>query len=153
MLARRVLPVHQERMKRLEQLEVASEGRPLPAQALLRAFLEPFVAMRVETGSDRAPLGKLMAWLWIERDLYPRPPALFEDVIARFAAAACQGRDDLKPGEAAERLDHAMGATSLLMHRSDRDASTSTEARLDRLISFLAAGLETPGHWHPGAGR
>ena len=144
-------------MKRLEQLEVASEERPLPADALLRAFLEPFVAMQVESEGDGTLLGMLMARLWIERDLYPRPPALFEDVITRFSAAACQGRRDLKPEEAAERLGHAMGATAQMLHRSESDAASpqpgEIEARLDRLITFLAAGLESPGQALEGGGR
>ena len=156
-LARRVLPLNQEQLKRLEQLEMAVAGGPLPTRELLEAFLAPLVALRAELGDHTAPFGNLMAWLWIERDLYPRPPALFDDLLSRFADAACQGREDLEPDEAAERLEYAVGATSQVLQHASGDSSLAElreiEARLDRLVSFLAAGLEMPGRLRPGESR
>lgn len=160
-MARRVLPLNQERLKRLEQLETLAENGALPTRPLLRAFLEPFIAMQVELGERTAPFGKLMARLWLERESAPPPPLGFDDLVARFSTAACRGRNDLKPAEAAERLEYAVSATARMLHRA-RAAGTGAQGagaeddesaadRLERLIEFLAAGLETAGSRRPGA--
>jgi hypothetical protein len=153
-MARRVLPLNQERLKRLEQLEFLDQDGPLPTRTLLRAFLEPFIAMQVELGERTAPFGKLMARLWIERESAPPPPLGFDDLVERFSKAACRGRDDLKPSEAAERLEYAVSATARMLHHAraaGTDDDDSAADRLERLIGFLAAGLETPGSRRPGA--
>ncbi len=154
MVARRVLPLNQERLKRLEQLQSLPEKAPLPPRALLRAFLEPFIGQQIELGERTAPFGKLMARLWIEREEMPRPPLAMDDLVAQFAAAACRGRNDLERAEAAERLEYAVSATVRMLHRArttKTDDEDTAADRLERLIPFLAAGLETPGSQRRGA--
>lgn len=153
-ISRRVLPLNQERLKRLEHLEFSPANIMLPSQALLRAFLEPFVVMQVELGERTSPFGKLMARLWIEREQLPRPPLAFDDLVTRFAAAACRGRTDLLASEAAERLEWAVSATARMLHGARATGSEAVEPaadRFERLIAFLAAGLDAPGSQGPGA--
>jgi len=152
-LARRFAPLNQERLKRLEQLEVAAGDGPVPPRGLLEAFLAPVVAMRAELGEHAPLLGSLMAWLRIEseRGAEGIPKRYFEDVKRRFASAACRGRDDLDLEEAIERLDYAVGAMGHVMVNegfatsAGAGVTTALLARVDRLVDFLAPGFAARG--------
>jgi len=157
-LGRRIAPLNQERLKRLEQLEVAAGDNPLPPRELLEAFLAPVVALRTEFGGNVPLLGSLMAWLRIEseRAAEGMPSRHFEDVKRRFASAACKGRDDLCPEEAVERLDYAVGAIGRVMvdegfaTNAGAAVTTALSDRVDRLVAFLTPGFAARGTRHGG---
>lgn len=152
-LARRIAPLDQDRLKRLEQLELAAGDGPVPPRALLEAFLAPVVAMRAELGDHVPLLGSLMAWLRIESEAGTEgiPKRHFAAVKRRFASAVCRGRDDLDLGEAMERLDYAVGAVGHVMvsegfaTSADTGVTMALFARLDRLVDFLAPGFAARG--------
>lgn len=158
-LTRRIAPLNQERLKRLEQIEMAAGDGPVAPSALLGAFLAPVVAMRVELSEHAALMGSLVAWLRIESELGSEgiPRHHFEDVKRRFAFAACRGRDDLSVEEAVERLDYAVGAMGRVMvnegfaTRAGAPVTTALSERLDRLVAFLTPGFAARGMGdHPG---
>lgn len=150
-LVRRIAPLNQERLKQIERLEAAAGEGPVPPRALLAAFLTPVLAMQTELRERAVPFGSMFAWLRIEseRGSGLRPHRHFEEVKARFAAAACRGRDDLGPDEAMERLDYAIGAMGHELVNQPSDASEAGQAeffqRVERLLDFLAPGLAARG--------
>jgi len=160
-LLRRIAPLNQERLKRLEQLEVAAGDGPVPPRALLEAFLAPVVAMRADFAEYVPLLGSLMAWLRIESEPGTEgfPSHHFEDVKRRFASAACRGREDLGLDEAVERLDYAVGAMGHVMvtegfaTSAGAAVTTALSERLDRLVAFLTPGFAARGARNGGEGR
>ena len=140
----RLAPLLEEHAKRREQLSAHGGGAPIPAEEIVRAILEPMAALHRAPGHVQAPLGRLMAWLWVERDVHA-PPRALDESLARFAELACRGRDDLEPTEAFERLEYATGAAARVFHGDREPRGEAIEARLERLVQFLAAGLASPG--------
>lgn len=153
-LVRRIAPLNQERLKRLERVELAAGDGPVSPRALLEAFLVPVVALREELGEHVPPLlGSLMAWLRIEseRGTEAIPRRYFEDVMQRFGAAACKGRRDLSLDEAIERLGYAVGAVGHVIVNegfaacADVEVTAALSERLDRLVAFLEPGFFARG--------
>jgi AcrR family transcriptional regulator len=152
-LTRRIAPLSQERLKRLEQLEIRYCDEAIPAQLLVEAFVVPFATAGNELRDEIARLGSLLAWLRVEGDGQARSlasPAV--DVNERFAVALCRRRS-LELEEARDRFLYATGSVvQLLRQEPERENSTPTaedlealRGRLSRLIRFLAAGLAAPG--------
>jgi len=144
-VARRVAPVHQERIQRLERLEAAA--RPSPEQ-LLEAYLGPVVTARARWGRRARKLGALMARLRIEEADFESVITEFAEVHVRYARALAASLPGLGVDQAAERLDYAVGAMIHLLvnpaFAADTAANGGLEARFEGLISFLAAGFRAP---------
>lgn len=142
-VGRRIAPLNQERLKRLEQLEIAAGDGPVDVEQLLAAYLGPVVAARAEWGESARRLGALMARLRMEQaDMEPLL-VHFEDLHGRYARALAAAMPPLELQEAGERLDYAVGAMiHLLMH--SQPAGDGLESRFERMIRFLAAGFRAP---------
>lgn len=147
-VSRRIAPMNQERLKRLEQLEVAAGDAPVDVEQLLTAYLGPVVAARTEWGESARKLGALMARLRLEQaDIEPLL-AQFQDLHGRYARALAAALPELSVEEAGERLEYAVGAMiQLLMHPRQTGSAVAAvelvelESRFERMVRFLAAGF------------
>lgn len=148
LFARRITPINEERLTRLDTLEQSGTLDPV---SLLRAFLEPMLAsespLAAESHNIRAALGRLLT----------EEPESFRllaeehvrEVKSRFARAVTHASPGLCTEEAAERIEYAMGAMLHAMARAtlSEHESPDPEAfqrRMGRLIRFLAAGFAVP---------
>lgn len=149
-LTRRIAPLSQERIKRLEQLEIRYHDEAIPAELLVEAFVVPLATAGSELHDEMARLGSLLAWLRVDGE----GPSLANpavDVNERFARALCRRRS-LGLDEARDRFLYATGSVvQLLRQEPVRENVTPTvedlealRGRLSRLIRFLAAGLAAP---------
>ena len=151
-LTRRIAPLSEQRIKRLEELEIRYRNEAIPARLLVEAFVVPFATAGNERRDEMARLGSLLAWLRVEGEGDGRSlvsPTV--DVNERFAKALCRRRS-LELDEARDRFLYATGSVvQLLRQQPVRDDVTPSvedldarRDRLSRLIRFLAAGLAAP---------
>ena len=145
--ARRIQPINDARLERLDALEASGT---LDHESLLRAFLEPLLGDREPGTSMGWTAGGALARLLIEEPESFRELAQshIANVRGRFAGALANTTPGLGVEEATERIQYAMGA---MLHAFARPnaARESTERndvhdRMDRLITFLAAGFASP---------
>jgi len=146
---RRLVPLNKERMARLERLRSASQ--PVELEALLRAFIEPALDL---TGNG-VPFVRLLGRSYGEagdtlRDYIHHQ---YREVLDRFRHEVAATLPWLPNNELRWRLQFLLGAASYSMggidlmrlvascELSDRD---DRNALLQRLITFLAAGLRAP---------
>lgn len=151
-IARRVGPINQSRLKRLEMLEGAAQGAALPLEELLRAFIEP--ALRSVTLQGGSLLPKLISRLYWEAGDAFRPMVIeqFREVATRFGAALVRTLEPMPPVEVFIRFQYAIGV--MIHELSERAHDHPNElfpvireghaARLARLTAFIAAGLRAP---------
>jgi len=151
-LTRRVAPLSQERIKRLERLEHRYRDVAIPALPLVEAFVVPIATAGNDLHDEIARLGSLLAWLRVEGDIDgPSNASLAGDLNERFAEALCHRRS-LTLDEARDRFIYATGSVVELLRQqpvreNGNPSATDLEAlrgRLSRLIHFLAAGLAAP---------
>ena len=86
-LVRRVGPVNQARLKRLEELEGEAQGAPCELEALLRAFLEPPIRM-LEAEERGVLLAKLLSRLYSAR-LFSAPSIRCRPTRCFAASSSC----------------------------------------------------------------
>lgn len=149
LIQRRIAPLNELRMKRLEELEKASVDTPVAIEALLSAFLNPVVETRTEFKSREPQLAGLFAWLRFEPGAdFARIHDEFNEVRGRFAAAVATACGDIEIAEADERLGYAVGATFHLLHgvAQEGDSDDAIAASFERLMRFLAAGFQAPAN-------
>ena len=149
-LTRRIAPLSEERIKRLEQLEIRYRDEAIPTLLLVEAFVGPFATAGNELRDEMARLGSLLAWLRLEGDGQSlASPAV--DVNERFAEALCRRRS-LEVDEARDRFLYATGSIVQFLRQPTAGENVnptvedleSLRGRLSRLIRFLAAGLAAP---------
>lgn len=151
-IARRVGPINQARLKRLEMLEGAAQGAPLVLEDLLGAFIEPALRSVAEQGGALLP--KLISRLYWEAGDAFRPMVIeqFREVATRFGAALVRTLAPMPPVEVFVRFQYAIGV--MIHELSERAHDHPNElfpavreshaARLARLTVFIAAGLRAP---------
>ncbi len=136
-IARRVGPVNEERLRRLDRLEA---GDAVPdAHAVAEAFLTPAIQAFQRHAE---PLHRLMGRVHAERSPEIRRAIFshFDEIIRRFTAALHRARPDVSPGEMEARFRYMVGVMAFgLMNASD-----SPPTDLARMIRFVAAGLSAP---------
>jgi len=144
LFSRRITPINEARLARLEGLERSGGS---DHEALLRAFLEPMLGMSVTQGGEgqraRGALGRL--FLEEPHSFRSLAETHVSDVKTRFAEALAR-LSEIEVDEATERIEYAMGA---MLHAVARLALTDGESpalddvhrRMQRMIRFLAAGF------------
>lgn len=146
---RRVAPINQERLKRLDRLEARTRGGPPTVEELLEAMLRP--GFQVMPGAA-----------WVRRfagRIYGEPKELvapliqkeFAEVSRRFTAALGRVLPDVPADVLEWRHQFVIGVLiyvltdSHLIHPGDTPAeATDPEALMRRMIEFSAAGLRAP---------
>lgn len=149
--ARRLGPLNAERLAMLDACEASAGEGPPPLEGILRAFLEPVFNVGNPHGST---FGRLLGRMYLD------PGDLFERIFreqfgaarVRFVAAFRRALPELPPEELFWRVHFLIGALAHTMaglHHlkviSDGLCDPSdSEATVERLISFLAAGFRSP---------
>jgi len=150
-IARRFEPVTKRRFEMLDQLEAQYGSGPLPLEPVLEAFFAP-VLQPPAPGLEhlKTLMGRMysMPDEFIKRlfDVHLRP------VAARFSAALERAVPELPEAERWWRLHFAAGAMVHVMNWSRVIPAltnglldpANTEALLDELIAFAAAGFRAP---------
>ena len=149
--ARRLEPLNQERLRRLDSLETAAtEGGTLDLRDLLDAFLGPALQMYDLDKNSSARFMRLLGQMFTTPDAEVRQIFFrqMEVIKNRFLPAFARTRPDLKPEEIFWRLMFTIGALAhtltmsrdlpALMGRSSEPVDMrEIEARL---IPFVLAG-------------
>jgi AcrR family transcriptional regulator len=150
-IARRIGPINQLRLRMLDELEARAGGAPVSLEDLLRVFIEP--VLDVGGGPDGV-FARLFGRFFME------PGPLFQEIFevqfaearGRFLPALERALPGLPRQERYWRMFFMMGAAShLLLGRhhlkviSEGECDTSDrQAAVARLIAFVAAGFRAP---------
>lgn len=149
--ARRIQPVNEDRLARLESVERESGEQSADIADILRAFIEPAFALRHASNGQGAHFLRLMGRAHTDPsdELRDVVESQFEEVALSFALAIARAMPRLSPMEIHRRLRFSIGAMAFTMMNSDgpgTGASEDPDRALDdetreRLVSFLAAGF------------
>jgi AcrR family transcriptional regulator len=145
-VARRIAPINEERLKRLEALEASEPTGPLPLEALLAAFIEPAIRAGLAGSELRHVVGRI----------YSEPPDIvrplieeqFSEVSARFCSALERSLPYLSRSEVLWRLQFAVGVLTHFLAGNHEFAphrelleQLDADAIAARIVHFLAAGM------------
>jgi len=150
--ARRVGPVNEARLARLDALEASAGGRPLAVEAIFTALLAPVIEQ------SRADAQQGHDWRRMVGRVYAEPvevvePLLrqhFAEIERRFTAALARALPDLPAGEIAARLSLVVGVLTHVLAGQHEIALRqhgevpSDAAMIARVVGFCAAGFRAP---------
>ena len=155
MLARRLDPLHAERLAALAAEQAAARGEPLACERILAALFMPALALARDPKRGGTDFLRLLGRAYVDPS-----PALraflsgrYAPSIARFKDAFAQALPHIAPRELAWRLHFMMGALAYTLAGTDawrliaalNPAETGNDRLLlARLAPFLIAGLQAP---------
>ncbi len=154
--ARRVNPMNQERLQRLEQLKSTHGDGAIPIDELVTAFVES--ALRLSRDQRQRTFVALLGRCYVEPsvDLQSRMRHLFDEVVSRFKEAFTRSLPHVPREDLYWRLHFMVGVLAYCMAGIDmmRVIASShltdgkdTGALVQRLVNFVSAGLSAPvGH-------
>jgi AcrR family transcriptional regulator len=159
-LLRRVGPLNERRLARLDALEAEADGRPLELETILEAFLRPVFEEHAASVDATARFRQVVA------RIYSDPPdvvaamkrELFGPILARFIGALSGALPEKSRGEIELGFQFTVGAMvhvisgHLVTTPSSGDdgcecwtSRLSDESVLQQLITYVAAGLRAEG--------
>jgi AcrR family transcriptional regulator len=138
---RRVEPMNRERLALLEEYERAAGGEPPTLEAVLTALLAPPVRLTRQPGF--AMFAKLMGRLYLEGDV-PLVHKYFGAIFKRFMAAIRRILPDLPENEFLWRAYFAQGVMACALRGRPEMVGATGELTVERLVSFISAGLRAP---------
>lgn len=150
--SRRVRPLNDMRLAKLDELEGVAAGRPIPLEDLTRAFISPMLELlKLHKGSDAA---RLIGRMFVE------PGNLFQSffrqeiapVADRFRSALMRTLPEEPEVDIFWKFLFAAGVvghTVAGLHKVEVISGglcdiTDTQALLDRAVAFIAAGFRAP---------
>jgi AcrR family transcriptional regulator len=152
---RRLDPMNAERVAELERREQAADGRPLEADAIIRAFLGASLRMIEDTRGGGRTFTRLLGRAYTE----PAKPIrqligqMYAPAMERFKAAFMRALPELPKDELVWRMHFMFGTLAYTLAATDTVqliAGAKPEDRYDarvledRLAAFLVAGLLAP---------
>lgn len=150
LLRRRIAPMNEERLSRLDSIEGEANGGPLPLEPVLRAYIEPAFRFRSEM-SGQEQIGRLFGRLYAEPEeiLESTLREIFQDVALRFRGAFARAVPTLSETDLDWRFHFMVGVVvHTLMGRREMHGVSGAELPdneiIDRVIAFTAAGLSAP---------
>jgi len=152
-ILRRSVPANQERLALLDRFEKAAEGKPVPLEKVIEAFVAPTFRMSRDPQSGGMVFMRLLGRLHAEGDLLPGiVTSQFGDVLERFGTALRRALPDLPQAELFWRLNLAIGALAQTLRGGSKDLQKisdlalpfDSETTLERLVAFLGAGFRAP---------
>jgi AcrR family transcriptional regulator len=159
-LLRRVGPLNERRLARLDALEAEAGGRPLELETILEAFLRPVFEEHAASVDASARFRQVVA------RIYSDPPdvvaamkrELFGPILTRFVGALAAALPEKSRGEIELGFQLTVGAMvhvisgHLVTAPSSEDdgrecwaSRLSDESVLQQVISYVAAGLRARG--------
>jgi AcrR family transcriptional regulator len=152
---RKLDPMNAARIAQLEQLEAEAKGRPLAAEAVIRAFIAPGLRLMEDTKGGGRNFIRLLGRTYTE----PAKPIrvligqLYAPAMERYKAALERALPHMPREELVWRMHFMFGTLAYTLAATDTVqliAGCKPEDRYDarlleeRLSSFLAAGLQAP---------
>lgn len=150
-IARRVDPLNQERLRLLNTYEADAAGAPVPLESILHAFFAPSIHHCLQHPHFMRLAGRMVSEP--DKDLHNVFISHFEEVFFRFKAALTRTLPNLPEKALLWRIHFFVGAMirAWTIHYSDLDwlsggvvSVTDEREVLDQLITFCAAGLRAP---------
>lgn len=151
-ITRRLQPINEQKIKRLDQLEADANGKPLNLESVLRAFIEPHIQMQKVAADKVKILMKLM--VQIEDDahrLKVMQDPVFVNTFNRYISALNRVLPDLSMSELLWRVKfmifsmHAIMVQHPIPHNSeDHAVEENIDDIVDHVITFLKAGFLAP---------
>jgi AcrR family transcriptional regulator len=147
--SRRLGPLNQERLGRLDECERADGG----VEEVLRAFVGPVLRMKREAPEGSRQFARLMGRSFTEPSEEVRAIMTeeFGPLIRRFSDALSRRLPHLPRPQILWRLHFAAGAMAhtaacgyLLEHHSEGACRAGDPEALEHLVVFLSAGLRAP---------
>lgn len=153
--SRRLLPMNEERLRRLQLLSERPEKGVACLEGLIRAFVGPALELSRDTEKGGAVFIRLLGRTYTEPsgDLHDALRGMYEPVIERFRPAFAEALPDLPDEELYWRLHFLVGLLAYLMAGSDmmrliascRMAEPhDTDLLIERLVAFAVEGMRAP---------
>ncbi|MCS6861224.1 MAG: TetR family transcriptional regulator [Abditibacteriales bacterium] len=149
-LARRIDPLNQERLRLLDGYEAQAGDAPVPLEKILHAFTAPSITLCYQSPDYMRLVGRIL----LDPDAALREMFLsqFKVVAHRFLAALSRALPTLPEAEIVWRVSFVIGAEihtwihSRNLEFFSADALTFADEQdvLERLIAFSVAGMRAP---------
>ena len=149
-LARRIAPINELRLQRLDEVEHAAGAMDPAPEDVLRAFIAPPFEMRAECEAGDRKFVRLLGRVHVETNEEFRTAFInqFMTVFGRFTDALQHVLPDVEPNEITVRFWFLIGAMAHTMMWADTAGPTDTprgpDDAIESLVQFGAAGLSAP---------
>jgi AcrR family transcriptional regulator len=152
-IVRRLLPINQEKLNRLEIIKTSATDSSLNIRDLIRAFVEPHFQLNEEERKKFKSMLKLIAQLEAEldKDYLDLPQhTFFSDVFNKYLMAFKNALPHLSLAELSWRFKFMLGAMhAIMMNPPTPGSSMENETEdmniiLNYIINFLEAGFLAP---------
>jgi AcrR family transcriptional regulator len=152
---RRLDPMNAQRLAELDRLEAEADGKPLAAEAIIRAFLGASLRMVEDARNGGRNFTRLLGRAYTEpakpiRQLIGR---MYAPAMERFKSALARALPELPRDELVWRMHFMFGTLAYTLAATDTVqliAGAKPEDRYDprvlenRLVAFMNAGLLAP---------
>ena len=165
LFSRRLAPLNQERLSRLDAYEAESENGAPPLEKILEAFVAPPLLLSRDPARGGGLFMRLLGRAFSEPEEKIRDIVYsqFAEVAHRFTTALGRVLPHLSREELFWRFHFMIGSMAHSMHimadakklgtASRLEVTSDTEMLIRRLIPFLAEGFRTPAPTRPGRKR
>ena len=152
-IARRLGPINQERLRLLDACERAAGDAPPPLEAVIRAFVAPSLHLRHEPAHGGEHFMRLMGRVHAEPGEWTRwALEQFKESFEHFAAAFGRVLPDLPKEELLWRMFFLIGVTAhttgaaykLKFFAAGHCDFSDVESSIRRLVTFAVAGFRAP---------
>ncbi len=150
-LHRRIGPLNERRLARLDEIERFTREHAPNVDEILRAFLTPPFELRAELGVRGATFTRLMGRVHTETndDFRQSFVAQFSVVVGRFTQALQRALPSLEPTELSTRMWFLVGSMAYTMMWGEsvglgEGGTRDPETVLESLIEYGAAGISAP---------
>jgi len=151
-ITRRLSPINEMKIKRLDQLEKDAAGNPPELEDVLRAFIEPHIQMQKVAGDKVKILMKLMVQIEDDAErLKVMQDPVFMNVFKRFTSVLQSILPHLTYSELIWRFKFMIFSMHAIMvqHPIPQNSNfkvekESTDEIVNHVITFLKAGLLAP---------
>ena len=154
LFARRLELLNQKRLAMLDAFEAQAGGRPVPAEKIVRALMEPVLRLGGDPAAGGSGFGMLLGrmYSWPSAQVNRIFVSELRDQIERFRSAFRRALPQLPAKELYWRIFFSIGAmahtlagASLLEIISDGVCDPmDLDGMVERLIDYAAAGLQAP---------
>jgi|YelNatPaOPRAMG01_1025707.scaffolds.fasta_scaffold83152_2 AcrR family transcriptional regulator len=151
--ARRLAAINSERLRLLEECELAAGEAPPPLEAVVRAFASPLIYLKKDAVGGRTAC-QLVGRMYVEpTDVVRRiASAQMKGVAKRFLSTFSRILPHLPQTELMWRLNfcvgvlaHTLAGTFVVRTLSEGACDPANpEETLERVVSFLSAGMRAP---------
>ena len=149
-LARRIAPINELRLQRLDEVERAAGSMGPAMEDILRAFIAPPFEMKAACGDGDRKFVRLLGRVHVETNEEFRTAFIdqFMTVFSRFIEASQRVLPDIEPNEITARFWFIVGAMAHTMMWAQTAGLTDTardpNEAIESLVQFGAAGLSAP---------